>query len=632
MATMGLPASCACACAAALFLLPGAAASATPAVDDVEVRPQARTNGGVVFGSLLPEDREAGGTAVEQFLGIPFAHAERFQPPVDFTGRYPGGSMEANMWGPACMQVGNDPSQTYGSEDCLMANVWRPLHARPGAGLPVMVFVYGGSNQFGEAEPYNMSALAAFHGVVCVSFNYRTGPLGWMAFQEDVDAGRSTGNWGILDIQSALRWVQREASAFGGDRGRVAIHGQSSGASLVELQYVAPGSAGLFRGAISESGGLSALSLKAALASAAGAARAINCLTAGGAANKSCAAAALAIGLTGTTYTGSWGPATDGVTFPLPPPELLRRGRANNATVVLGAQTNDSNLFLFRSFTTDGLDQPNDRPDGALRPLPARQYEALVLGMVGPRFIAEALRLYPAETQDQILNVHQLGNIESDRMHCRNRQRASLLNRLHPGRSFLYRFDYWYTSNPGCSAVPNYHLPYLGAAHQDEVTFVLGQPNFMEDGSCCGVWGLTTDDCPHLPSCEACFAPKRFGRTGYRAYFDDQEWAFARTVGTFWTNVAASGNPNCRGEGVASCGAGAQQGGGWSTFGDGGEITSNIVLNATLPGGHRMEETPHGRPDLCAFWDRVAAAAAEAEEEAEADGRRRERPAQEFLV
>lgn len=103
-----------------------------------------------------------------------------------------------------------------------------------------------------------------------------------------------------------------------------------------------------------------------------------------------------------------------------------------------------------------------------------------------------------------------------------------------------------YTGNPNCTAVPNFHLPYLGAAHQDEVTFVLGQPNFMEDGSCCGVWGLTTDDCPHLDRCEACYAPERFGAEGYRAYFNDKEWNFARTVGTFWTNVAGSGDPNCR--------------------------------------------------------------------------------------
>ena len=113
------------------------------------------------------------------------------------------------MWGRACLQVLTS-NTTYGDEDCLKANVWQPGNAQKGSKLPVIVFIYGGSNQFGEAEPYNMSALAAFHRVVAVNFNYRTGPIGWMAFEEDSKLSRSTGNWGILDIQSALRWVQRE--------------------------------------------------------------------------------------------------------------------------------------------------------------------------------------------------------------------------------------------------------------------------------------------------------------------------------------------------------------------------------------------------------------------------------------
>ena len=112
-----------------------------------------------------------------------------------------------------------------------------------------------------------------------------------MAFQQDVLAKRSTGNWGILDIQSALRWVQREVAAFGGDKTRVAIHGQSSGGGLVELQYVAPKSNGLFRGAISESGSLSAGSLEAAVATSTAIASSLGCLTSG-LANKTCLAEA----------------------------------------------------------------------------------------------------------------------------------------------------------------------------------------------------------------------------------------------------------------------------------------------------------------------------------------------------
>lgn len=559
-------------------------------------KPWPETSGGSVVGITLPAS--SGGVEVDQFLGIPFATAKRFEPPEDFYGKYPSGTVKASMWGPACMQVAGDPTQTYGSEDCLKANVWSPHQAwEADKKLPVMVFIYGGSNQFGEAEPYNMSALAAFHSVVCVSFNYRTGPLGWMAFQEDIEAKKSTGNWGVLDIQSALRWVQREIAAFGGDATRVAIHGQSSGASLVELQYVAPHSNGLFRGAISESGGLSAGSLATAVATSTAIAGSMGCLTSKHVANKTCLAAVPAVNLTRTTYAAGWSPTSDGVTFPLAPEELLRKGMVNDATIVLGAQTNDSYLFLFRSHTKDGLDQPNDHPDGALKPISVMAYGAEVLARVGPKFVKQALKLYPPDSTDGIKNVHQLGNVESDQMLCGIRRRASWFNQARPGSAFAYRFDYWYTGNSNCTAVPNFHLPYLGAAHQDEVTFVLGQPNFMEDGSCCGIWGLTTPDCPHLDRCEACYAPSRFGHEGYRAYFNDKEWDFAQTVGTFWTNVAGSGDPNCRDS--PSCGTRL-----WPKF-ESGEVTKNIVLNASLPGGAMAEATPHGRPELCAFWDAV---------------------------
>lgn len=564
--------------------------------------PVARTSAGKVHGVQLPAN--SGGVAVEQFLGVPFAHADRFQPPRDFEGRYPHGHIRADVWGPACMQVATNPYATYGSEDCLKANIWRPHTTSQKAGLPVMVFIYGGSNQFGEAEPYNMSALAAFHDVLCVSFNYRTGPIGWMAFEEDVAAGRATGNWGILDIQSALRWVQREARALGGDPARVAIHGQSSGGGLVELQYVAPGSAGLFRGAISESGGLGAGSLKGALQSAKSLAGSIGCLTPSKTVNKTCMTLAPAVNITSGTYSGSWGPVVDGVTFPQSPMELLEKGLVNDATIVLGSQTNDSNLFLFREFTKKGLSQPNNHPDGGLTPLSPKMFATRVAGMVGMDSVVRALQLYPADETNYLMNVHQLGNMESDQTRCKARQRATLINKKHPGKAFTYRFDYWYMSNAACTAVPNYHLPYMGAVHQDEVTFVLGQPNFMEAGSCCGVWGLTTPDCPHLDRCEACYAPKLFGHTGYRAYFDEKEWAFARTVGTFWTNIAASGDPNIRAREAPHQGDRA-----WPKFADGKAVVKNIVLNASVPGGYFSEVTPYDRPELCAFWDQVGAAA-----------------------
>ena len=75
---------------------------------------------------------------------------------------------------------------------------------------------------------------------------------------------------------------------------------------------------------------------------------------------------------------------------------------------------------------------------------------------------------------------------------------------------------------------------------QDEVTFVMGQPNFMEQGSCCGEWGLSEGEegCPQTQSCTACY-DRKLGE-GYAAYFDEAEFDFTRLVGSYWTNLASS--------------------------------------------------------------------------------------------
>jgi para-nitrobenzyl esterase len=234
--------------------LSAVAATSTVAVVPPAGAPTVTLSVGDVYGRPLPA---SGGVPVNEFLGIPFGQPTiRWEPPVDYTDKLPESPFNATMWGRACLQVLTDTT-SYGSEDCLHINVWQPANnatatataatatstAADVAGAddedndlkPVLVFVYGGGNQYGEAEPYNMSGLAAFHDVVAVNFNYRTGPIGWMAFEDDVQQNKSTGNFGILDIQSALRWVQREIKAFGGDPTRVAIHGQSSGAGLTEV-------------------------------------------------------------------------------------------------------------------------------------------------------------------------------------------------------------------------------------------------------------------------------------------------------------------------------------------------------------------------------------------------------------
>jgi para-nitrobenzyl esterase len=141
------------------------------------------------------------------------------------------------------------------SEDCLYLNVWTPTPS-PSAGLPVMVWIHGGGNRYGHGSQdiHNGATLAA-RGVVVVTLNHRVGSLGFLAHPELAaeDEFGASGNYGLLDIVAALRWVRRSIAAFGGDPARVAVAGNSAGAAHITHLMAAPGCRGLFRAAIGQS-------------------------------------------------------------------------------------------------------------------------------------------------------------------------------------------------------------------------------------------------------------------------------------------------------------------------------------------------------------------------------------------
>ncbi len=141
------------------------------------------------------------------------------------------------------------------SEDCLYLNVWKPAGEIHGA--PVLVYIHGGSLSTGQSwyGDYNGETLAR-RGIVVVNIAYRLNVFGYYASQELLDADGTTGNYGLLDQIQALRWVQENISAFGGDPEKVTVAGESAGASSVGALCVSPLSEGLFRYAIAESSGI----------------------------------------------------------------------------------------------------------------------------------------------------------------------------------------------------------------------------------------------------------------------------------------------------------------------------------------------------------------------------------------
>jgi para-nitrobenzyl esterase len=246
----------------------------TPAPEQPGLPPGAvRTEQGAMQGTL------EGSTWV--YKGIPYAappvNELRWRPPV--AAPMWSGVRSTIAFGPDCPQRGNDGS-IVGDEDCLTLNVWTP--ATPAAGPhPVIVFIHGGAFfAGGSSRPfYDGRTLSELGPVVVVTLNYRLGALGFMAHAalSAESENHGSGNYGLMDQAAALRWVQQNIAAFGGDKSRVLLVGQSAGAYSVCAHLVSPGSRGLFSRAMMLSGACSAMPLAVAEQGGANVAQRLGC-------------------------------------------------------------------------------------------------------------------------------------------------------------------------------------------------------------------------------------------------------------------------------------------------------------------------------------------------------------------
>ncbi|XP_064480403.1 para-nitrobenzyl esterase-like [Ornithodoros turicata] len=141
---------------------------------------------------------------------------------------------KADQFGSQCLQINPNTKKFEGSEDCLFVNVWTP-RIDATAHLEVMVWIHGGFLQVGSGHQPGLSPsgkLAHKLNVVMVSFNYRLGPLGFMALSILRDDNDTRGNFGLLDAALALDWVRNNIQAFGGDPDKVTVFGADSGATM----------------------------------------------------------------------------------------------------------------------------------------------------------------------------------------------------------------------------------------------------------------------------------------------------------------------------------------------------------------------------------------------------------------
>ncbi|WP_327260754.1 carboxylesterase family protein [Streptomyces sp. NBC_01232] len=359
-------------------------ASAPPAAASLSSQPAGSPRPVVTLaqgGAVRGQSRDG----AQEFLGVPYA-----APPVgDARLRAPAppprrhGVREATRQAPACLQFSpfglSDPAAA--GEDCLYLDVYRPRTARPGARLPVIVWMHGGAYSQGTGTQFGGRTMADLTQSVVVSINYRLGQLGYLALPE---LGREnalrSGSFGLMDQVAALRWTRENIGAFGGDPGNVTISGQSAGSGSVCALLAAPSAAGLFHRAVLQSGPCTLLgtpdSADAEAQARAFAARAGCTAPAEVAACLRAASGAALVEAARTLPTR--GPASGDGLLPVAPAQAIGSGGWNKVPVLIGSTRSEARFFV-------ALTQPH---------LTAEQYAAQVLAGYGPAG-PEVLARYP---------------------------------------------------------------------------------------------------------------------------------------------------------------------------------------------------------------------------------------------
>jgi para-nitrobenzyl esterase len=288
---------------------------------------------------------------VRSFKGIPFGAPPvgdlRWKPPQPVANWQ--GVRKADKFGARCMQrniFGDMNFRANGmSEDCLFLNVWTP--AKSGREkLPVLVYFFGGGFMAGDgSEPRYDGASMAAKGIVAITINYRLGVFGFMAHPELTKESpqRASGNYALFDQHAALKWVQQNIAAFGGDPKRVTIAGESAGSIAVSAQMASPLSKNLIAGAIGESG-----SIMGALSAAPLTEAEQNGVKFAAAIGKDSLAALRAMPadqlLEATAKPGlpRFSPTVDGYFFPKSPFEIFAAGEQARVPLLAGSNSEES--------------------------------------------------------------------------------------------------------------------------------------------------------------------------------------------------------------------------------------------------------------------------------------------------
>ena len=421
---------------------------------------------------------------VTAFRGIPYA-----APPVaDLRWRPPQpakvweGVRECAKFGSAAPQkptpmLNAFPGMTLGaetSEDCLYLNVWAPARHSESK-VPVMVWIHGGGYTFGaDSQPLYDGTNLARRGVIVVGMNYRMGPLGFLAHPALTAESEHhvSGNYGLLDQIEALRWVQRNIAAFGGDPERVTVFGESAGGNSVYALLLSPLAKGLFQRAIPESGAtLNFQQLKKSAygrepAEQQGVAFAEKCGVKEGP-DQLAALRALPIDVLLNSVPGldsarsinfratgmRLAPIVDGYVIPDDPMTMFQKGAINGVPLIVGANGNEGSMFTLISKL----------------PANAEAFDAILDRDFGPKFAATFKELYPpSKTKQSVTDL--MGDfsfVDSARFVAQNYEHAR-------APAYYYNFSHVTSGSLG---------KMLGAHHGSEIAFVFDNLQLGKESS-----------------------------------------------------------------------------------------------------------------------------------------------------
>lgn len=328
------------------------------------VETSVNTTYGPVSGLLktLPTNK-----TVVNYLGIPFARAQRFEypvPPDKWTS-----TLHANETNSICPQPNlAQAKRPLMSEECLQLNLYVPGNITNASTLAVMLWFHGGAFIFGDTLGYDGSVLATEGGVIVVTAAYRLGVLGFLS----ANTGDLRGNYGLMDQIEAMKWVNKNIARFGGDPNKVTIFGGSSGGMCVALLMLSPLASGLYKNVIMQSGTAAALSSAMEMNEAHSRARSfadeIGCDVMNNL--KACAKMKslreildAQLKVTSVPTLLPFGPVVDGYVLPDSPGKLLGAGKFNKTSVIIGVARDDGSIFMSGvPGVMKGVNVPNGMP------------------------------------------------------------------------------------------------------------------------------------------------------------------------------------------------------------------------------------------------------------------------------